>query len=677
MPPANDIVAPAALPMQTRAALVQSFDAEKRTVDVIFTTGAPVRRIRWVGWDEAVPFDEVLEVSRDAINLDRLNGGAQALDSHNTWSSRSVVGVVEKAWLEGDKGLARIRFPEKGIDEDADRMAALVMTGIIRNVSVGYTIQKVRIEQREKIGDIEKRIVERWTPHEISFVTVPADPGAQTRSDAQLFPFIIDRALPANQENRSMPPSNEAPANETPANEVRTAATATPPAETRNTPPAPGTDPRPEPAAGADLAAERARAAEIMTLAQRHAMPAEFAPQHISAGTSLDEVRRLVLDARAARDPGASISARAEIVTDESETRAAAVGNAILHRANPQAVKLDDAARQWRGMSLLEMGRAYYEETTGKKLRGMGKIDLAGALLGLGQRGGLSTSDFPQILANVASKRLTDGYKTARQTWRPFCRQSNAPDFKERAIVQLEGMPELKKVREGGEYTRASLAESVEKYSIATYGRIIPITRQTLINDDLGAFDRMPTLFGRAAAELESDLVWGILLNNPDMHDDLPLFDTDHGNVANAGAAPSDVTVEAGEIAMGAQTDAAGKPLNLPLRYIAVSRKHKVAAQKLLTAVAQSKSSDVNVYQNSMDLIVEDRLYNAGGASPWFLIGDPAQWDTIEFAYLEGEEGLFTEERIGFDVDGIEVKGRLDFGAKALSHKAFYKNPGN
>src|SRR5690349_1002466 len=95
---------PAALPMQTRALPVGSVDQDKRTVEVTFTTGAAVRRRRWTGWDSSVPFDEVLEVSRSAINLDRLNAGAPALDSHSAYRTSSQVGVIEKAWIAGSEG---------------------------------------------------------------------------------------------------------------------------------------------------------------------------------------------------------------------------------------------------------------------------------------------------------------------------------------------------------------------------------------------------------------------------------------------------------------------------------------------------------------------------------------------------------------------------------------------
>lgn len=425
------------------------------------------------------------------------------------------------------------------------------------------------------------------------------------------------------------------------------------------------------------VAAERTRSAEITTLSQRHAMPEGFAADHINRGTGLDQVRQIVLDEVAKRSADTRISPRVQVTQDEGDTIRTAVETSILHRANPSAVTLDDAARQWRGMSLLEAGREYVSETAGVKLRGLSKREQASVLLGLERRAGMmATTDFPQLLANVASRRLRDAYNATTATWKPLARQSNAPDFKERAIVQMSGMPELKKVREGQEYTYASLGESVEKYAIATYGRIIAITRQTLINDDLGAFDRLPTMFGRAAAELEADLVWDIFLSNPVMGDGKALFHADHGNLVTPGSDITEESVNKMEIALGEQTDAAGKPMNLRPAYLVVPPKYQLQAKKLLTAVSAGKTSDVNVYQNSMSLIVEQRLKAKTGASPWFMSADPAVWDTVEYAYLEGEEGLYTEERVGFEVDGIEVKGRLDFGAKAIDWRAFQKNPG-
>ncbi len=665
-PERND---PAALPMQTRALPVGSVDPDKRTVEVTFTTGATVRRRRWIGWDTAVPFDEVLEVSRSAINLARLNAGAPALDSHSSWRTSSQVGVIEKAWVEAGEGRALIRFPSKGVDESADRMFAMVQEGIIRNVSVGYSIDEVRVVEPQKKGEIEKRIATRWTPFEVSFVTIPADAGAQVRGTDETFPVIINRAAPEKLESTMEP--------ETTVTETRVdSAVVVPP------PAAPAAPAATDAAVRAAIEGERARVAEITTLGTRHNLDG-FVAKHIAAGTTIDAARSAALEAIAARAAETSISGRVQVITDEGDTIRAALENAIVHRANPSAVQLDAAAREWRGMSLMEMGRVFHEQTTGQRLRGLGKMELATRLLGLdtGMRSGggmLSTSDFPAILANVVSKRLRSAYEVAPQNWKKLARQSNAPDFKARAVVQLSNLPNLKQIREGGEYSHAALADSKEQYALATYGRIVAITRQSLINDDLGAFDRLPMLLGRSAAETEASLFWAIITSNPAMGDGTVLFHANHANLGTAGAIAI-ASLNEGRAAMRKQKGLAPKgadaePLNLAPSFLVVSPDKETEAQQFLaTTLYPQQNTQVNPFAGSLLQITEARL--SGNA--WYLFADPATIDTIEYAYLEGEEGLYTESRLGFEVDGIEIKGRLDFAAKAIDWRGMFKNAGN
>ncbi|MDQ2080483.1 hypothetical protein RA307_09850 [Xanthobacteraceae bacterium Astr-EGSB] len=446
-------------------------------------------------------------------------------------------------------------------------------------------------------------------------------------------------------------------------------------AEERRAAPPPASPPAP----AVDLAAERTRASEITTLATRHAMPADFATRHISGGTALDEVRRLVLEKVASRS--ARISPRVTVLQDEGDTLRDAVETAIIHRANPRAVTIadDSPARQWRGMRLLEMGRAFHEEATGERLRGLSPMGLATRLLGLetGMRGGMSTSDFPAILANVVVKRLRNAYETAPSNWKRLARQSNSPDFKEKAVTQLSNLPTFVKVKEGAEYQYAALADGQEKYALSTYGRIVSITRQTLINDDMGAFDRLPTLLGRAAAETEAGIFWQIVTVNPAMADGVAIFHADHGNLAAAGAAIAVDSLGAGRAAMRKQKGFAKKgadaePLNVAPAFLIVGPDKETQAQQFLATIVPGEGGKVNPFTGTLTLMPEARL--SGNA--WYLWADPATIDTIEYAYLDGEEGLYTEQRIGFEVDGIEVKGRVDFAAKAIDWRGVYKNPG-
>ena len=102
-----------------------------------------------------------------------------------------------------------------------------------------------------------------------------------------------------------------------------------------------------------------------------------------------------------------------------------------------------------------------------------------------------------------------------------------------------------------------------------------------------------------------------------------------------------------------------------------------VASVIAINASASRKSpapSGPNV-RNRLAPISEPRL-DAASETAWYLAASPNQIDTIEYAYLEGQQGAYIETRNGFDVDGVEIKCRLDFGAKAIDWRGLYKNPG-
>ena len=105
------------LPIQTRAVPVDSVNVEDRTITITWTTGATVRRYDWRR-DE--PFDEVLVVDPAAIRMDRFNAGAPFLRDHNAYSIDAILGVIERAWIEGGVGKATVRFPKAEDDPRAD-----------------------------------------------------------------------------------------------------------------------------------------------------------------------------------------------------------------------------------------------------------------------------------------------------------------------------------------------------------------------------------------------------------------------------------------------------------------------------------------------------------------------------------------------------------------------------
>ncbi|WP_439616662.1 prohead protease/major capsid protein fusion protein [Shinella sp.] len=667
-----------------RAAEVRaaSYDEGENSVEVVWTTGASVRRR---DWRSGTYYNEILEVTSGAVRLDRLNAGAPLLDTHDDWSLRSVIGSVVPgtARIEGGKGYARVRLSNAPGDVD---VVSKIRDGIIRNISVGYAIHRVEKTVKDDGSDEDWRVVD-WEPLEISAVPIPADAGSQFRSAGHDMPQV--EFISPNMEAELSDASNTAEVSvtpEVPVQEARVVETVT---ETRD---APVVETRVAPAEDAGkraaeaVAAERKRVAEIRALG-KEAAAVELADAAIDDGRSVAEFRSALLEALMKREAPATDSVRATVGKEHFEKRAELMGEALMHRADP-TVELSEGAREYRGFTLMDMAREALE-IRGEKTRGASREDIAARALAQRSGGFHSTSDFPIILGNVVNTTLRAGYEAAGQTFRPIVRETTVSDFKSVNRAQLGEGPAFDKVNESGEFKRGTLSESKESYKIATFGKIIAVTRQVIINDDMNAFGRVPQLLGAAAAQLESDLVWHQILSNPTMGDGVALFHANHKNLPTA-AAFAVGTLGSGRALMAKQVGMDGKTvLNIRPQFLIVPVDLETKAEqelKLLVNVTDT-SKAATASMRALTIISEPRLDNgisnkavgadvAGSSTAWYLAASPSQIDTVEIAYLEGNRGLFTESRYGFDVDGMEIKARLDVGAKTLDHRGLLKNAG-
>lgn len=673
-------------PVIGRAATVQSIDAEARTFEVVWTTGAQVRRYSWMRDEE---FDEELAVDAGAIRTERLNAGAPFLENHRCYGLDGVLGVVVEGSvrIEGGRGYARIRMSERAGVEDVWRD---IKAGIIRQVSAGYRVHKFeRIAKADRTDGGERALYRAvdWEPLEISAVAIGADPGAHIRSEGPeaLAPCVVIRrdnfeaeeAVMPNEQEQAAGGVTEAARNGggTPTASTETTAAATAP-ETRGQPRAVDVTA----AAQAAVVAERQRASEIRALARRHALGDEFAEDLVARGVAIGDARDAVLDALAERQAAlgpVSEPAPAQVrgTGERDQAFAAAVSGALLHRHSPGQHQLADDAREFRGLSLIELARTVLERQ-GRSTRGMSRMEVASEVFSRAAVGYHSTSDFPAILANVANKTLRSAYASTPRTFGAWARRATITDFKPVQRTQLGGAPDLSKVLESGEFQYGTIGEAKEVYALATYGRIVGITRQTLINDDLDAFTRVPAAFGASAADLESDIVYDILMSNPDMADGTALFHADHGNLGTA-AVISEASLSEAYRKMAEQKGLEGRLIRvLPASIIVPPGTRSVEARKQMTATTPANTQDVNTFANRLQIVEEPRLIPAAGQDPWFLAADPSRIDTLEYAYLDGQEGVFTETRMGFEVDGMEIKARHDFAAKAIDWRGLFKNAG-
>jgi hypothetical protein len=666
------------MPVMNRAATLvpTTFNEADNTVDLVWTTGASVLRYDWYNDTQ---YDEELVVTAEAVDMSRFDAGVvQVIDNHRVNGGvASILGVAVRGAIENGEGKATVRL---SVRPEMAGIVADIKAGIIRSISFGYRVIRYEIippNARTDGGKIPLYRAVAWQPYEISFVTVPADPDANTRSAPQ-------NGHPCEFITRA-PAQSSQPLLEDPMTTATTtgAPTTAPTDATRNTPapapvaPAPTADP-------VALAAQEAatRAADITELCTRHNV-SNLAVSLIRANSTIDQARAAILDERVRLDAagGGMRNVRVETVRDEHQTRLNGISEAIMHRVNSRA-ELTDNGRQYRGMSLIEVGRDLLE-SCGVNTRGMDRLTLATNMLSFRSGGMMTTSDFANLFANVANKRLRQAYEENPGTYQMWARRApNAPDFKNMSVVQLSGAPDLLQTNEHGEFKYGGMTDGAEAYKVLTFGRIVSLSRQSIINDDLRGFDRLVAAFGGSAARLENRLVYSQLTANANLADALALFEgTTHKNLASgAGSALQFSALTTARAAMRVQKGMQGEELNLTPSYLIVPAALEQTAYQLTSSnYVPAKQADVNEFRTggrtSLEPIVEPVL-DANSTTTWYMASNSNQVDTVEYCYLDGAEGPVIETQAGFEVDGLSYKCRLDFASKAIDYRGLYKAVG-
>lgn len=145
---------------------LQKFQVNEDTREITFTCASDTPYQRY-DEDAKLTYNQILVISEDAVDLSRLNNSAPLLFNHDT---DKLLGVVEKAWVQGDRIFVRVRFSKN--DAFADRIYKDILDGIIKNVSIGYVVEDY--EDKKQNGEYN-RYVTKWMIYEASIVSIPAD----------------------------------------------------------------------------------------------------------------------------------------------------------------------------------------------------------------------------------------------------------------------------------------------------------------------------------------------------------------------------------------------------------------------------------------------------------------------------------------------------------------------
>lgn len=358
-------------------------------------------------------------------------------------------------------------------------------------------------------------------------------------------------------------------------------------------------------------------------------------------------------------------SAKAHIHAGNGNLIGDSVRNAIEARAGFATA---ESSNSMLGMNLSELARASLVE------RGVG-------IAGMDRQGivGLSfthtSSDFGNILADVAHKAMLKGAEEAQETFQQWTTKGELRDFREAKRVDLSAFPTLDKVPEGGEYKYGTVGDHGESIMLATFGKLFSISRQAVINDDLRSMLAIPKLMGRAAIRTVGDLVYAVLTANPAMSDGKSLFHADHKNKL-AAAALSVARIDAAKTLMRTQKD--GKAtLDIRPGYLLTPVALESTAKALLAAEYDPAMADKNVpnpVRGLVEVIADPRLDDSSATTSFMTA--TSMYDTIEVAYLDGNDRPYLEQQDGFTVDGASFKVRIDAGVAPLSWRTMVKLPG-
>jgi len=637
-------------------------DAEARRFRLSFASEIPYLRSSW--FDD--PWIEVLGCSPEEVDTTRLDtGGAPLLWGHDSYERENNIGVIEKAWFENGRGYADVRLSMR---DDVASIWQDVQDGILKNVSVGYQIQERTLVKQNEGSPNEYRVT-RWLPLEISLVSVPADETVgvgRSKSDADLARYVVSD-IPSME--RNMSDSKTTPAD--PAINQRQGETAVP-----VTPEAAAAEAKR--AADAAVLAERSRTAEIETICRAHDMPAEFVRAAVAAGDSVEKVRASVLEQLAERSKSSPHNARISVGAEDSEKQRAAAEHWLLARGNEKidGKAIDLTGNPFRGSKLLDLARSCLERA-GVDVRGLMPMELVQRAITH------STSDFPILLQNVMHKTLLAAYADAGDVWRTFCAVGNLADFRPHYRYRMGSFGNLATVAENGEFTAGTISDA-ERESItgATKGKLLNISRQMVINDDLGGFLSLSRAMGRGAARTIEDDVFALLAANPNTGDGGALFNATaqtttggHANLNASGAAPSVAGFDAVRVAMAKLKDVGNNDF-ISLRPSIWLGPVELGGAARVVNEAQYDVDVSNKYQvpnksRGLFTSVVDTPRLTGNV--WYAFADPSQEPVIEVGFLDGQQTPYMEMKQGFEVDGVTWKIRLDYGVAAVGYRGAQK----
>ena len=280
-----------------------------------------------------------------------------------------------------------------------------------------------------------------------------------------------------------------------------------------------------------------------------------------------------------------------------------------------------------------------------------------------------ATHSISGILSSTVNKFLLAGFNGVESSWRSISSVRSVNDFKALTSYRLNGGMKFEKVAPGGELKNAAVSDESRTISAETYGIMTSVTRNDLINDDLGALTAVPQRIGRGGALKLNDVFWA------SFQDDSAFFTTGRGNKKTTAGALSLSNLKAIATLFRKLKDPDGNPVAVEPRVLLVPSDIELSAAEIMGSAllvgGSSAGPNVNVLAGRYQVVSTSYL---SSAEDYYLLASPADMPVMEVAFLNGVQSPVVETaEADFNTLGVQMRGYFDFGVAKAEYLAGVK----
>lgn len=338
----------------------------------------------------------------------------------------------------------------------------------------------------------------------------------------------------------------------------------------------------------------------------------------------------------------------------------------------------------------------------------------------------MTTDDFPQYFGDILDRTLLAKYQEWPSDWVSYAKRAVVNDFRDAKLMLpmygVDGV--LDEVAEVAPYPDANLNEQAPiLWRVKKFGRRVPFSWESMVNDDLGQLTDIPERLARAARRTENDLVARLFVGasgpNTTMYNagNANIINTTNGSL-NGNNPPLSINgLQSAYSVLSRMTDETGQPIFRDVLTLVVPPALEVTARNIINATEIFDSSLLgggqpdngstsgervlrvqNWMRNRLNLVVDPQIplisTAANGHTSWFLFASPStSREAIRIGFLRGHEtpeiwmkspnavrvggGAVSPMSGDFDTDSVEYRVRHVTGVTAVDPKATVMSNGS